>query len=125
MENKVRYQFDRLPMVLFLACLAVTVVAGSVAKRSIMKKNHHPHSHKRMSFPENFFFSFASRYLLLREKNFYVFRFHLVWFFVSLLIIKFFPCFFSSLLSYAHTLRNMWMEIFTTDFRLETRLRSV
>lgn len=38
MENKVRYQFDRLPMVLFLACLAVTVVAGSVAKRSIMKK---------------------------------------------------------------------------------------
>lgn len=94
MENKVRYQFDRLPMVLFLACLAVTVVAGSVAKRSIMKKNHHPHSHKRMSFPENFFFSFASRYLLLREKNFYVFRFHLVWFFVSLLIIKFFPCFF-------------------------------
>ncbi|CRL08187.1 CLUMA_CG021019, isoform A [Clunio marinus] len=35
MENKTRYQFDRLPMVLFLACLAVTVVAAS---RSIKKE---------------------------------------------------------------------------------------
>lgn len=33
MENsKIRYQFNRLPMVLFIACLAITVVAGSVAE---------------------------------------------------------------------------------------------
>lgn len=31
MENKIRYQFDRLPMVLFLACLVVTAVAGSLS----------------------------------------------------------------------------------------------
>jgi len=40
MENrKIQYQFNQLPMLLFIACLTVTVVAGSVAKRSIIEKS--------------------------------------------------------------------------------------
>lgn len=83
MENrKIRYQLDRLPIVLFLACLVVSVVAGSVwePKKNISnpsfnwKKNENLIIlHSRLTFLSEFLLIlFTLSFLLLWNKKYCV-----------------------------------------------------
>lgn len=75
-SRKIRYQFDRLPMLLFIACLTITVVAGSVAKRSIMKKSST--QSQATEFSRDVFLLSVSVLIRLREETKYFLCFFLL-----------------------------------------------